>query len=122
VQKSKKGRRAASAQKEGKGGSECRKVRREGGQRVHRKEKGKGDSECRKVRREGGQRVQKSKKGRRAASAQKEGKGGSDEGKGLPHAGAPPRSSCPPLLSRPAAVETRSVSRVGGGKPSNFLF
>jgi hypothetical protein len=45
---------------------------------VHRKEKGKGDSECRKVRREGGQRVQKSKKGRRAANAQKEGKGGSE--------------------------------------------
>ena len=31
---------------------------------MHRKEKGKGDSECRKVRREGGQRVHKKEKGK----------------------------------------------------------
>ena len=49
---------------------------------MHRKEKGKGDSECRKVRREGGQRVQQSEGGREAASAasaeKRGGKGGNE--------------------------------------------
>ena len=98
VQKSKKGRRAASAQKEGKGGSECRKVRREVGQRVQIK-KGKGDSECRKVRREGRQRVHKKEKGK--------GQRGQRLHKKLPPLAADPRCSSATLQLHPALAAHR---------------